>query len=72
MRPWPLGLPEVPDVLFGPAYKGIPIAVATAVALARNDGANVGVAFNRKEAKTHGEGGRLVGSPMEGSGRGGR
>ena len=53
------------DVLFGPAYKGIPIAVATAVALARL-GKNVGVAFNRKEAKDHGEGGMLVGAPVEG------
>ena len=61
-----LDLPEAPEVLFGPAYKGIPIAVAAAVALARNEGVNVGVAFNRKEAKRHGEGGRLVGSPMEG------
>ena len=53
------------DVLFGPAYKGIPIAVATAVALARQ-GKNVGVAFNRKEAKDHGEGGMLVGAPVQG------
>ncbi len=53
------------DVLFGPAYKGIPIAVATAVALARR-GVDVGVAYNRKEAKDHGEGGRLVGAPVEG------
>jgi orotate phosphoribosyltransferase len=53
------------DVLFGPAYKGIPIAVATAVALAAA-GKSVGVAFNRKEAKDHGEGGMLVGAPVEG------
>ncbi len=53
------------DVLFGPAYKGIPIAVATAVALARR-GVDVGVAYNRKEAKDHGEGGMLVGAPVEG------
>ena len=53
------------DVLFGPAYKGIPIAVATAVALARR-GRDVGVAYNRKEAKDHGEGGRLVGAPVTG------
>ncbi len=59
-------LPRVPEVLFGPAYKGIPIAVAASVALARDHGRNVGVSFNRKEAKTHGEGGRLVGFPMEG------
>jgi orotate phosphoribosyltransferase len=53
------------DVLFGPAYKGIPIAVATAIALAAQ-GKNVGVAFNRKEAKDHGEGGMLVGAPVSG------
>lgn len=53
------------DVLFGPAYKGIPIAVATASALAAK-GRNVGVAYNRKEAKTHGEGGALVGAPVKG------
>ncbi len=56
----------LPDVLFGPAYKGIPIAVATAVALQRDHGQSVGVAFNRKEAKTHGEGGSLVGHPLRG------
>lgn len=53
------------DVLFGPAYKGIPIAVATAIALAAK-GRSVGVAYNRKEAKDHGEGGMLVGAPVEG------
>jgi len=53
------------DVLFGPAYKGIPIAVATAVALAEQ-GRCVGVAYNRKEAKDHGEGGLLVGAPVSG------
>jgi orotate phosphoribosyltransferase len=53
------------DVLFGPAYKGIPIAVATAQALAEM-GSDVGWAFNRKEAKDHGEGGRFVGAPLEG------
>ena len=51
------------DVLFGPAYKGIPIAVATAIALAER-GKPVGVAFNRKEAKDHGEGGNLVGADV--------
>lgn len=51
------------DVIFGPAYKGIPIAVATATALARH--ASVGVAYNRKEAKDHGEGGSLVGAALE-------
>ena len=53
------------DVLFGPAYKGIPIAVATATALAAK-GCDVGVAYNRKEAKTHGEGGMLVGAEVTG------
>lgn len=53
------------DVLFGPAYKGIPIAVATAEALARR-GRDVGWAFNRKEPKQHGEGGRFVGAALEG------
>ena len=53
------------DVLFGPAYKGIPIAVATAVALAGR-GRQIEVAYNRKEAKDHGEGGMLVGAPVEG------
>lgn len=61
-----IALAEAPQVLFGPAYKGIPIAVAASVALAREHGINVGVAFNRKEAKAHGEGGRLVGSAMAG------
>ena len=51
--------------VFGPAYKGIPIAVATAQALARS-GHNVGWSFNRKEPKAHGEGGQFVGAPLEG------
>ena len=55
-----------PDVIFGPAYKGIPIAVAAAVALHRDHGRSVGVAFNRKEAKTHGEGGNMFGHPARG------
>lgn len=54
------------DVLFGPAYKGIPIATTTAVALADHHSLDVPYCFNRKEAKTHGEGGNLVGSPLEG------
>ncbi|WP_462380580.1 orotate phosphoribosyltransferase [Pseudomonas sp. Marseille-QA0892] len=54
------------DVLFGPAYKGIPLASATAVALAEQHGRDVPWAFNRKEAKAHGEGGTLVGAPVEG------
>jgi len=53
------------DVLFGPAYKGIPIATATAIALA-DSGMSVGVAYNRKEAKDHGEGGARVGAPING------
>ena len=53
------------DMLFGPAYKGIPLAAATAVALAGR-GRNVGFAYNRKEAKDHGEGGLLVGAPVRG------
>lgn len=56
----------VPDLLFGPAYKGIPIAVAASVALARDHGVNLDIAFDRKEAKQHGEGGRIVGGPMAG------
>ncbi|OIN11115.1 orotate phosphoribosyltransferase [Oceanisphaera psychrotolerans] len=54
------------DVLFGPAYKGIPIASATAVQLAEVHDQDVPYCFNRKEAKTHGEGGNLVGSPLAG------
>lgn len=54
------------DVLFGPAYKGIPIATTTAVALAEHHQRDVPYCFNRKEAKTHGEGGSLVGSPLQG------
>ena len=54
------------DMLFGPAYKGIPLATATAVALYAAHGRNVAFAFNRKEAKDHGEGGRLVGAPLAG------
>src|ERR1700729_1367932 len=50
------------DMLFGPAYKGIPLATATAVALAAEHGRSVPYAFNRKEAKDHGEGGRIVGA----------
>ena len=57
-----------PAVLFGPAYKGIPIATATAVVLAQQNPeyADIGVAYNRKEAKTHGEGGQLVGADLQG------
>ena len=54
------------DMLFGPAYKGIPLAAATAVALHDHHGLNIPYAFNRKEAKDHGEGGTIVGSPLQG------
>lgn len=54
------------DMLFGPAYKGIPLATATAVALSSTHGRSVPYAFNRKEAKDHGEGGRVVGSALAG------
>jgi len=54
------------DVIFGPAYKGIPLAAAVAVSLARRHGADVPWCFNRKEAKDHGEGGHLVGAPLAG------
>lgn len=54
------------DVLFGPAYKGIPLAATTAVALADQHQLDVPWCFNRKEAKDHGEGGTLVGAPLAG------
>lgn len=54
------------DMLFGPAYKGIPLVTATAAALAQHQGLNLAFAFNRKEAKDHGEGGNIVGSPLKG------
>jgi orotate phosphoribosyltransferase len=54
------------DLLFGPAYKGITLAAATAIALAREHGRDVPYAFNRKEAKTHGEAGVIVGAPLAG------
>jgi len=53
------------DMLYGPAYKGITLAAATAIALA-DDGINVPFAYNRKEAKDHGEGGSLIGAPVKG------
>lgn len=57
---------ELPfDVLFGPAYKGIPLAAGTAIALAEQ-GRNVHYSFNRKEAKDHGEGGTIVGAKLQG------
>ncbi|MGR2738486.1 orotate phosphoribosyltransferase [Billgrantia sp. Q4P2] len=58
------GLPF--DVLFGPAYKGIPLAATTAVALADHHGRDLPFAFNRKEAKDHGEGGNIVGAELAG------
>ncbi len=62
-----IGAAKIPfDVLFGPAYKGIPLAAATAVSLAEFFDTDTPYAFNRKEAKDHGEGGTLVGAPLEG------
>lgn len=55
------------DVLYGPAYKGIPLVCTTAIALAGQTGQEIPFAFNRKEAKDHGEGGNLVGAPLRGS-----
>lgn len=55
------------DVLFGPAYKGIPLAATTAVALAEHHQMDMPWCFNRKEAKAHGEGGSLVGAPLQGN-----
>jgi orotate phosphoribosyltransferase len=54
------------DVLFGPAYKGIPLVTATAIALADQHNHDAPWAFNRKEAKDHGEGGNIVGAPLKG------
>jgi len=54
------------DMLFGPAYKGIALAAATAIALAAHHGRDLPWAYNRKEAKDHGEGGLLVGAPLAG------
>lgn len=58
-----LGLDSV-DAVFGPAYKGIPLCVATAMSLQRTFGKNMAFCFNRKEAKTRGEGGEFVGKPL--------
>ena len=55
-----------PDVLFGPAYKGITLAAATAIACANEFDRDLAFAYNRKEAKDHGEGGNLVGAPLAG------
>jgi orotate phosphoribosyltransferase len=54
------------DMLFGPAYKGIPLVTVTAAAMAERHGRDVPFAYNRKEAKDHGEGGSIVGSPLIG------
>ncbi|WP_372862656.1 orotate phosphoribosyltransferase [Spongiibacter sp.] len=54
------------DLLFGPAYKGIPLAAATACALAERHNIDMPFAYNRKEAKAHGEGGSVVGAPLQG------
>lgn len=54
------------DMLFGPAYKGIPLATATSIALSREHQRSVCVTFNRKEEKTHGETGKLMGAPLAG------
>jgi orotate phosphoribosyltransferase len=54
------------DMLFGPAYKGIPLVTATAAALAEHERMDLPFAFNRKEAKGHGEGGTIVGAPLAG------
>ena len=54
------------DMLFGPAYKGIPLVSTTAMALSEQHGVDLPFAFNRKEVKTHGEGGNIVGAPLAG------
>lgn len=54
------------DLIYGPAYKGIPLASALAISLANDYGRDIPYAFNRKEAKKHGEGGNIVGSALEG------
>ena len=58
--------PKDVDMIFGPAYKGIPLAAVTAVSLADSFDIDLPYCFNRKEAKDHGEGGSLVGAPLEG------
>lgn len=62
------GAPGLPafDIVFGPAYKGIPFAACTALLLHREHGIDVGFAYDRKEAKDHGEGGIIVGTPVKG------
>lgn len=55
-----------PDILYGPAYKGIPLVSATSIAYSRLTGEDIPFVFNRKEIKDHGEGGLLVGAPLQG------
>ena len=55
-----------PDILYGPAYKGIPLVSAASIAYSQLTGEDIPFAFNRKEVKDHGEGGLLVGSPLQG------
>jgi orotate phosphoribosyltransferase len=55
-----------PDILYGPAYKGIPLVSTTSIAYAQITGKDIPFAFNRKEVKDHGEGGSLVGAPLQG------
>lgn len=55
------------DILYGPAYKGIPLVSAASIAYAQMQGSDIPFAFNRKEAKDHGEGGNLVGAPLKGN-----
>lgn len=55
------------DILYGPAYKGIPLVCTTSIAYAQMQGSDIPFAFNRKEAKDHGEGGNLVGAPLTGN-----
>ena len=55
-----------PDILYGPAYKGIPLVSTTSIAYAQLTGKDIPFSFNRKEAKDHGEGGLLVGAPLRG------
>ena len=55
-----------PDILYGPAYKGIPLVSTTSIAYAQISGEDIPFAFNRKEVKDHGEGGSLVGAPLQG------
>ena len=61
------GIIDKIDGLFGPAYKGIPLAIATAIALQQSNNRNLSVTFDRKEAKSHGEGGILMGAPLNGN-----